>query len=57
MLLYFFPNECPGLCQPRPGHSLGENKVAQNEKNDVVGFLNPKIWKILKPITKSFHQA
>ena len=25
----FFPNECPGLCQHRPGHSLGEkNKVA-----------------------------
>ena len=28
----FFPNECSGLCQHRPGHSLGENKVAQNEK-------------------------
>ena len=29
----FFPNECPGLCQYRPGHSLGEkNKVARNEK-------------------------
>ena len=32
MLLYFFPNECPGICQPRPGHKLGENKAAQNEK-------------------------
>ena len=20
----FFPNECPGLCQHRPGHSLGK---------------------------------
>ena len=24
MLVYFFPNDCPGLCQYRPGHSLGE---------------------------------
>ena len=23
VLLYFSPNECPGLCQQRPGHSLG----------------------------------
>ena len=22
VLLYFFPNECPGLCQHRPGHPL-----------------------------------
>ena len=21
----FLPNECPGLCQHRPGHSLGKN--------------------------------
>ena len=24
MLLYFSPNECPGLCWHRPGHLLGE---------------------------------
>ena len=23
-LLYFFPNECPGQCRNRPGHSLGK---------------------------------
>ena len=23
--LPFLPNECPGLCQQRPGHSLGKN--------------------------------
>ena len=29
VLLYFFPNECRGQCQHRPGHSLGEKiKVA-----------------------------
>ena len=32
MLLYFFPNECPCPCRHRPEHSLGKNKVAQNEK-------------------------
>ena len=43
MLLYFSPNECPGLCQHRPGHSLGKkNKVAQNEKS-YVGFRISKI--------------
>ena len=30
--LFFSPNECPGLCRHRPGHSLGKNKVARNEK-------------------------
>ena len=31
--LYFFPYEFPGLCQHRPGYSLGKkNKVARNEK-------------------------
>ena len=31
--VYFFPNEFPGLCWHRPGHSLGEkNLVAQDEK-------------------------
>ena len=24
----FYPNKCPGICQLRPGHSLGKNKVA-----------------------------
>ena len=24
VVLYFSPNECPGLCQHRTGHSLGE---------------------------------
>ena len=28
----FSPNECPGLCQYSPGHSLGKHKVARNEK-------------------------
>ena len=33
VLQYFYPNECPGLCRRRPGHSLrDENKVARNEK-------------------------
>ena len=27
VLLYFSPNECPGLCQ-----HMGQNKVARNEK-------------------------
>ena len=31
--LFFFPNECPGLCRHRPGTFIGEkNKVAGNEK-------------------------
>ena len=25
VLLYFSPNECPGLCRHRPGHSLSIN--------------------------------
>ena len=25
MLLYFSPNECPGQCQHKPGHSLGKS--------------------------------
>ena len=29
MLLYFFPNECPG---PLPGQLGKNNKVAQNDK-------------------------
>ena len=34
-LLYFSPNECPGLCWHRPGARAfirGKNKVAKNEK-------------------------
>ena len=31
--MLFFPNEFPGLCQHRPGHSLErKNKVTRNEK-------------------------
>ena len=31
--LLYYPNECPGLCQHRPGHSLVKKmKVARNEK-------------------------
>ena len=29
----YFPNECPGLCQHRPGHSLGENSKLHKMKN------------------------
>ena len=25
LFCFFFPNECSGLCQHRPGHSLGKN--------------------------------
>ena len=55
----FFPNECPGLCQHRPGHSLGEKiklHEMKNEKN-YMGFRIPKIWQILKHFARSFHQA
>ena len=35
VLLYFSPNECPGVCRNR----LGKNKVAPNEKRkNYVGF-------------------
>ena len=30
VLIYFFPNEYPGKCQHRPGHSLGK-KIKQHE--------------------------
>ena len=33
--------ECPGLCWHGPGHSLGKNKVARNEKY-FVGVSYPK---------------
>ena len=30
--IFVFPNECPGLCRHIPGHSLGKNFLARNEK-------------------------
>ena len=51
----FFPNECPGLCRHRPGHSLGKKlklHELKNEKN-YVGFLIHKIWQILKHFTRA----
>ena len=60
VLCHFSSNECPGLCQHRPGHSLGENKVAQHEKRKkqlwVFVYLY-KIWQILKHFARSLHQA
>ena len=50
VLLYFFPNECPGLFRHSPGHSLGEKiklHEMKNEKN-YVGIHISKIWQILK---------
>ena len=40
MQLYFFPNECPGLCPQRPGHSIGEKIKLHEMKNEkkYVGF-------------------
>ena len=59
--LIFLPNECPGLYQHGPGHSLGEkNKVARNEKQNKkkhLGFHIQKIWQILKRFARLFHQA
>ena len=51
----FLPNECPGLCQHRPGHSSGKNiklYEMKNEKN-YVGFLIHKIWQILKRFSRA----
>ena len=50
MLLYFFPNECPGLCRHRPGHSLGEKIKLHKMKigKTTLGFRIHKIWQILK---------
>ena len=45
----FLPNECPGLCRHRPGHSLVKKiklLEMENEKN-YLGFLIQKIWQIL----------
>ena len=32
--LWVLPNECPGLCQHRPGHSLGKNIKLHKMKNE-----------------------
>ena len=55
MQLYLPPNECPGLCQHRPGHSL--EKEMKNEKKKLLGLLIPKIRQILKGFAGTFHQA
>ena len=34
MLVYFFPNKCPGLCEHRPGHSLGKKIKLHGMKNE-----------------------
>ena len=55
----FLYNECPGLCEHRPGHSLGKNIKLQEMKNEknYVDFLIHKIWQILKDFARSFNQA
>ena len=56
-ILFYFHNECPGLCRHRPGHSLGKNlklHEMKNEKN-YMGFRIPKIWQILKRFAIHFH--
>ena len=30
-IFYFFPNECPGMCQHRPGHSLEKKSSAMKK--------------------------
>ena len=53
--LFFFPNECPGLCRHRPGHSLGKNirlYKMKNEKNYKC-FPFTKIWQILKRFSRA----
>ena len=37
----FSPNECPGLCQYRPGHSLGKN-IKWHKMKKLHGFSNAK---------------
>ena len=53
------PNECPGLCRHRPGHSLGKKIKLHEMKNDknYLGFRIPKIWQILKRFTGTFRRA
>ena len=60
-LLFFSPNECPGLCpglcQHRLGHSLRKkNLVAYKMKNTTWIFVFPKVWQILKHFAGTFHQ-
>ena len=60
MLLYFFPNECPGLCHYRPGQAFIREKIKKHEiKNEktYLGFLTPKLLQILKRLAGTFHQA
>ena len=47
---WFLPNECPGLCQHKPGYSLGKNIKLHEMKNETnfVGFLITKILKCFK---------
>ena len=57
---YYFPNECPGLCRHRQGHSLGEKtKIARNEKKNYASKYskNMEIWQILKYFARAFHQT
>ena len=44
--LVFLPNEFPGLCRHRLGHSLGKNIKLHEVKNDknYLGFLIHNIW-------------
>ena len=31
LYIFFFPNECPGMCQHRPGHSLEKKSSAMKK--------------------------
>ena len=46
--LYFPPNECPGLCQHRPGRQKKQLRVF---------VYTYKIWQILKHFAGTFHRA
>ena len=45
----FPPNECPGLCQNRPGIQWEKNNEAQNEKYKYlkVHFFEVVLWTII----------
>ena len=45
VLLYFFPNECPGLCQDRPGHPLLKIQSCLRWKKSIWVFLLQKYGK------------
>ena len=53
-ILYVFPNECPGICQNRPGHSFiwEINKIEHYR-----GFCIPKIRLIFKSFARLSHLA